>query len=155
MPDDARHRPPRHPLAPPAQPGSRREVVTGVPRGARGRPPAHTPARSEISQQTSLGATYVRALMRSQLRAALAALAVLLAFVGALPLLFSLPRVDAGPLVWVGLGVVVYPVMWLIAHRYVVRAERNEADFTGLVTEPLSEPLAEPPREPRREPPAG
>lgn len=118
----------------------RREVVTGVPRGARRRPPAHTPARSEISEQTTLGATYVRALMRSQLRAGLCALAALAALVGLLPLLFLLPRVASGPLVWVALGVLVYPVMWLVARAYVVRAERNEADFTGLVTDPAEAP---------------
>ncbi|MFG2231216.1 hypothetical protein ACGFNX_14590 [Streptomyces sp. NPDC048723] len=114
----------------------RREIVTGVPRGARRRPPAHTPARSEISEQTTLGATYVRALMRSQLRAALGALAVLVALIGTLPLVFSLSRDASGPLVWVALGLLVYPVMWLIARWYVTRAERNEADFTGLVMDP-------------------
>ncbi|WP_314246931.1 hypothetical protein [Streptomyces sp. DSM 40907] len=114
----------------------RREIVTGVPRGARRRPPAHTPARSEISEQTTLGATYVRALMRSQLRAALGALAVLVALIGTLPLVFSLSRDASGPLVWVALGLLVYPVMWLIARWYVTCAERNEADFTGLVMDP-------------------
>ncbi|MFG2875534.1 hypothetical protein ACGFYU_11095 [Streptomyces sp. NPDC048337] len=118
----------------------RREVVTGVPRGARRRPPAHTPARSEISEQTTLGATYVRALMRSQLRAALGALAVLALLVGTLPLVLVLPRTGSGPLVWVALGVLVYPVMWLIARWYVTRAERNEADFTGLVMDPAEAP---------------
>ncbi|MEU7604007.1 hypothetical protein AB0B78_16390 [Streptomyces sp. NPDC040724] len=114
----------------------RREIVTGVPRGARRRPPAHAPARSEISEQTTLGATYVRALMRSQLRAGLGALAALAALVGTLPLVFVLPRAASGPLVWAALGLLVYPVMWLIARWYVTRAERNEADFTGLVTDP-------------------
>ncbi len=114
----------------------RRGIVTGVPRGARRRPPAHTPARSEISEQTTLGATYVRALMRSQLRAALGSLAVLVALIGTLPLVFSLSRDASGPLVWVALGLLVYPVMWLIARWYVTRAERNEADFTGLVMDP-------------------
>lgn len=114
----------------------RREIVTGVPRGARRRPPAHTPARSEISEQTTLGATYVRALMRSQLRAGLGALAALALLVGTLPLVFALPRAASGPLLWVVLGVLVYPVMWLIARWYVTRAERNEADFTGLVMDP-------------------
>ncbi|WP_030717508.1 hypothetical protein [Streptomyces sp. NRRL F-2580] len=114
----------------------RREIVTGVPRGARRRPPAHAPARSEISEHTTLGATYVRALMRSQLRAGLGALAALVVLVGTLPLLFALPRAASGPLVWVVLGLLVYPVMWLIARWYVTRAERNEADFTGLVTDP-------------------
>lgn len=119
---------------------ARREVVTGVPRGSRRRAPAHTPARSEISEQTSVGATYVRALMRSQLRAALWALAVLALVVGALPLAFLVPGVVSGPLVWVTLGLLVYPVMWLIARWYVTRAERNEADFTGLVTDPAEAP---------------
>ncbi|MFE9932746.1 hypothetical protein [Streptomyces sp. NPDC005533] len=114
----------------------RREIVTGVPRGARRRPPAHAPARSEISEHTTLGATYVRALMRSQLRAGLGALAALVVLVGTLPLLFALSAAASGPLVWVALGLLVYPVMWLIARWYVTRAERNEADFTGLVTDP-------------------
>ncbi|MGW2273163.1 hypothetical protein [Streptomyces yangpuensis] len=118
------------------QPPPRREVVTGMPRGARRRAPAHTPARSEISEQTSLGATYVRALMRSQLRAGLGALAALACLVGALPLVFALPRARSGPLVWLVLGLLVYPVMWLIARWYVWRAERNEAAFTGLVMDP-------------------
>ena len=68
----------------------RREVVTGVPRGAR-RAPGHAPARSEIDEQTTLGDTYVRSLMRSQLRAALAAFAGLALLVGPLPLLFARP----------------------------------------------------------------
>ncbi|MFI8386850.1 hypothetical protein [Streptomyces sp. NPDC085540] len=114
----------------------RREIVTGVPRGARRRPPAHTPARSEISEQTTLGATYVRALMRSQLRVALGALVALVSLIGTLPLVFALSRDASGPLVWVALGLLVYPVMWLIARWYVTRAERNEADFTGLVMDP-------------------
>ncbi|MFJ7592418.1 hypothetical protein ACIQZO_34625 [Streptomyces sp. NPDC097617] len=114
----------------------RREVVTGVPRGTRRRAPAHTPARSEISEQTTLGATYVRALMRSQLRAALGALAALASLVGMLPLVFALSGGASGPLAWVALGLLVYPVMWLIARWYVTRAERNEAAFTGLVMDP-------------------
>ncbi|MFJ6632030.1 hypothetical protein ACIQMR_11625 [Streptomyces sp. NPDC091376] len=120
-----------------AQP-PRREVVTGVPRGARRRP-GHAPARSEISEHTPLGTVYVRSLMRSQLRAALYALAMLALLVGTLPLLFAFPTAVLGsfsspePFVWVALGVAVYPVMWLIARWYVRRAERNERDFTGLV----------------------
>ncbi|MFI2369093.1 hypothetical protein [Streptomyces sp. NPDC018833] len=116
----------------------RREVVTGVPRGTR-RPPGHAPARFEISEQTTLGTTYVRSLMRSQLRAALYALGALGTLVGTLPLLFALPAALGGsldspaPFVWAALGFGVYPVMWLIARRYVRRAERNERDFTRLV----------------------
>ncbi|MER6997896.1 hypothetical protein [Streptomyces sp. NPDC000410] len=116
----------------------RREVVTGVPRAARRRA-GYAPARSEISEQTALGSVYVRSLMRSQLRAALCALGALALMVGSLPLLVAFPAAVLGsfsspePFLWVVLGVVVYPVMWLIARWYVRRAERNEHDFTGLV----------------------
>ncbi|MFC7978412.1 hypothetical protein ACPCAE_00635 [Streptomyces cinereoruber] len=123
------HHPPRRP---------RRETVTyasahgaaGTP-GPSGRRPAHPPARSEIDEQTTLGHTYVRSLMRSQLRAALTALGALALLVGSLPLVLALPAPEA--LVWLALGVGVYPVVWGIAHWYVRRAERNERDFTGLV----------------------
>ncbi|WP_329493916.1 hypothetical protein [Kitasatospora herbaricolor] len=114
----------------------RREIVTGVPKRNR-RPPGARPARSEITEQTSLGDVYVRSLMRSQLRAALYALGTLLLLVGTLPLLFAFPTAvgssPADPFLWAVLGVAVYPVMWLIARRYVRRAERNERDFTRLV----------------------
>ncbi|MFD7319651.1 hypothetical protein ACFV9D_00955 [Streptomyces sp. NPDC059875] len=96
-----------------------------------GRPPGHPPARSEISEQTTLGHTYVRSLMRSQLKAALTALGALALLVGPLPLLLALPAPEA--VVWIALGVGVYPVIWAVARWYVRRAERNERDFTGLV----------------------
>ncbi|ANW17054.1 hypothetical protein I3J09_01785 [Streptomyces clavuligerus] len=122
----------------PAEQRSHREVVTGVPRSAR-RAPGHAHARSEISEQTSLGTTYVRSLMRSQLRTALTALGALCLLVGCLPLFFALPTVlDGGEptpsrIVWTALGFAVYPVMWLIARWYVHRAERNERDFLRLL----------------------
>ncbi|MCP3818209.1 hypothetical protein NLX86_08800 [Streptomyces sp. A3M-1-3] len=121
-----------------AEQSPRRETVTGVPRSARRRPPGHAPARSEITEQTTLGTTYVRSLMRSQLRTALLALGVLVLVVGTLPLLFALARASGAlasptPLLWGVLGVAVYPVLVLIARWYVRRAERNERDFTGLV----------------------
>ncbi|WP_418960433.1 hypothetical protein [Streptomyces tritici] len=112
------------------EPQPRREIVTGVPRAAR-RPPGHPPARSEINEHTTIGHTYVRSLMRSQLRAALTALAALVLLVGSLPLLLALPAPQG--VVWAALGVGVYPVIWATAHWYVRRAERNERDFTGLV----------------------
>ncbi|MEW1695293.1 hypothetical protein ACIQCR_13240 [Streptomyces sp. NPDC093249] len=123
------HHPPRRP---------RRETVTyasahgpGAPPGPARRRPVHPPARSEIDEQTTLGHTYVRSLMRSQLRAALTALGALVLLVGPLPLLLALPVPEA--FVWIALGVAVHPVVWGIARWYVRRAERNERDFTGLV----------------------
>ncbi|MET9436333.1 hypothetical protein [Streptomyces sp. NPDC006551] len=112
-----------------------RAGATGLPRQpASPRPGArtgHPPARFEISEQTTLGHTYVRSLMRSQLRAALTALGALALLVGSLPLLLALPAPEV--VVWTVLGVGVYPVVWAVAHWYVRRAERNERDFTGLV----------------------
>ncbi|MEU6879032.1 hypothetical protein [Streptomyces sp. NPDC046712] len=109
-----------------------RAGATGVPpQPSRGRPPGHPPARSEISEQTTLGHTYVRSLMRSQLKAALTALGALALLVGPLPLVLALPAPEA--VVWAALGIGVYPVIWAVARWYVRRAERNERDFTGLV----------------------
>ncbi|QDY80247.1 hypothetical protein [Streptomyces qinzhouensis] len=116
----------------------RREVVTGVPRAGR-RAPRHAPARSEVTEQTALGATYVRSLMRSQLRTALHTVGTLALLVGTLPLLFALPSAFHGgapspqPFVWAVLGFGVHPVMWLTARWYVRRAERNESDFRRLL----------------------
>ncbi|WP_327372890.1 DUF485 domain-containing protein [Streptomyces sp. NBC_01216] len=122
---------------PPLRP--RRETVTYAsavsgdvrPAGAPQPRAGHPPARSEISEQTTLGHTYVRSLMRSQLRAALSALGALALLVGALPPLLAAPVPES--VVWVVLGAGLYPVIWGIARWYVRRAERNERDFTGLV----------------------
>ncbi|MFE4664251.1 hypothetical protein ACFRI7_13245 [Streptomyces sp. NPDC056716] len=124
------------------EPTERRVVVTGPPRGAvpharlraRGRHPRPTGSyrpRTEIDEQTTLGHTYVRSLMRSQLRAALAALAVLVLLVAPLPLVFAITP-DAR-LEWAVLGFGVYVPLILLARWYVRRAERNERDFVRLV----------------------
>ncbi|MEU9518914.1 MULTISPECIES: hypothetical protein [unclassified Streptomyces] len=127
----------------PQDPAERRVTVTGPPRRtapparlrSRGRHPqasGHYRPRTEIDEQTTLGHTYVRSLMRSQLRAGLTALAVLGLLVGPLPLLFAaLP--DARHLEWAVLGFGLYAPLVLLARWYVRRAERNERDFVRLV----------------------
>ncbi|MET9356196.1 hypothetical protein ABZY14_24905 [Streptomyces sp. NPDC006617] len=115
----------------PQDPAERRVTVTGPPRRAR-RASGYYRPRTEIDEQTTLGHTYVRSLMRSQLRAGLTALAVLGLLVGPLPLLFAaLP--DARGLEWVVLGFGLYAPLVLLARWYVRRAERNERDFVRLV----------------------
>ncbi|MEV5987567.1 hypothetical protein AB0L85_21545 [Streptomyces sp. NPDC052051] len=111
-------------------PGDRRVVVTGPPRRSR-RTSGYYRPRTEIDEQTTLGHTYVRSLMRSQLRAALTVSAVLVLLVGPLPLLFAATR-NAG-LQWTVLGCCLYPPLVLLARWYVRRAERNERDFVRLV----------------------
>ena len=125
----------------PQDPTERRVTVTGPPRRtdsharlrSRGRhPSAHYRPRTEIDEQTTLGHTYVRSLMRSQLRAGLTALAVLGLLVGPLPLLFA-AMPDARRLEWAVLGFGLYAPLVLLARWYVRRAERNERDFVRLV----------------------
>jgi hypothetical protein len=120
----------------PQDPTPRREVVTGIPRQPR-RLSAYCP-RTEIDEQTTLGHTYVRSLMRSQLRTGLTAFAVLALLVGPLPLVFAvMPRHKM--LVWAVLGFAVYPPLVLLAWWYVRRAERNEKDFARLVEDRTAE----------------
>ncbi|HSX96961.1 MAG TPA: hypothetical protein VLG91_06165, partial [Streptomyces sp.] len=86
----------------PHDPAERRVVVTGVPRRTRNSSGYHRP-RTEIDEQTTLGHTYVRSLMRSQLRAALAVFAVLVLLVAPLPLVFA-AMPDGDGLEWALLG---------------------------------------------------
>ena len=115
----------------PQNPAERRVVVTGPPRQTR-RVSGYYRPRTEIDEQTTLGHTYVRSLMRTQLRTALAVFAVLGLLVGPLPLLFA-AMPDAQHLVWAILGFGLYAPLVLLARWFVRRAERNERDFVRLV----------------------
>ncbi|MEU3339912.1 hypothetical protein ACWCQ1_29415 [Streptomyces sp. NPDC002144] len=112
-------------------PAERRVVVTGPPRRTR-RASGYYRPRTEIDEQTTLGHTYVRSLMRSQLRAGLAVFAVLGLLIGPLPLVFN-AMPDAHRLEWAVLGFCLYAPLVLLALWYVRRAERNERDFVRLV----------------------
>ncbi|QFQ95743.1 hypothetical protein F9278_05660 [Streptomyces phaeolivaceus] len=120
------------PHDPSERPAERRVVVTGVPRRTRRTTGHHQRPRTEIDEQTTLGHTYVRSLMRSQLRAALAVFTVLVLLVAPLPLVFAAMPDGAG-LEWALLGFAVYPPLVLLAYWHVRRAERNEQDLVRLV----------------------
>jgi len=96
-------------------------------------------AASEIDAQTAVGEIYVRALLRSQLRQAVGTLALLTTTIGVLPLAFHLVpaltehRVLGMPLSWVLLAFGCYPVLIVLAWRYVRASERNEAEFVHVV----------------------
>ncbi|GHE61282.1 hypothetical protein ACWDSD_01435 [Streptomyces spiralis] len=115
----------------PQDAGERRVTVTGPPRRTR-RAPGHYRPRTEIDEQTTLGHTYVRSLIRSQLRTALTVFAVLVLLVAPLPLVFAAAP-EARRLTWVVLGFCLYAPFVLLARWYVRRAERNERDFVRLV----------------------
>lgn len=112
--------------------------VTG-PLTAASTPHERRTARQEIDEETGVGEVYVRSLVRTQLRSALAVVAVLVLGVGTLPLVFSLVPVVAGvrlgpvPLPWLVLGVLVYPALLALGWVYVRRAERAETDFAELL----------------------
>lgn len=91
----------------PQEPAERRVVVTGPPRRARPTSGYYRP-RTEIDEQTTLGHTYVRSLMRIQLRTGLTVFAVLALLVGPLPLVFAAAP-DARRLEWAVLGFGLYP----------------------------------------------
>jgi hypothetical protein len=94
---------------------------------------------SEIDAQTELGEVFMRSLMRSQLRLALAITTVLVLTLGMLPLLFALApstksaHVLGVPLPWLLLGVVVYPCLVALGWVYLRLAERTERTFSDLV----------------------
>ncbi len=96
-------------------------------------------AVSEIDAQSEIGEIYLRTLLRAQLRLALSILVLLALSIGSLPLVFTLfPRLGAlqllgMPVSWGILAFGCYPVLVLLAWRYVRLAERNERAFTRIV----------------------
>ena len=74
------------------RPSTRREVVRGPRRDVRRRPTR--PVATEVDEQTALGQVYLRALIRSQLRLGLAAVAlVVLPLLGVLAAAAMWPQV--------------------------------------------------------------
>jgi putative solute:sodium symporter small subunit len=100
---------------------------------------ARRTAASEIDAQSELGEIYLAALLRAQLRLAVGTLVVLAISIGALPVLFQLfPGLTAHhvlgmPVSWVLLAFGCYPVLVVLAWRYVRAAEHNERAFTNVV----------------------
>jgi hypothetical protein len=96
-------------------------------------------AASEIDAQSELGEIYLAGLLRSQLRLAVGTIVALVLTVGALPVVFWLvpgltrQHVLGMPVSWVVLAFGCYPVLALLAWRYVRVAERNEREFTHVV----------------------
>ena len=96
-------------------------------------------ATSEIDAQSEVGRIYVGTLLRAQLRLAASTLVALGLTIGMLPLLFTLvpgltsKHVLGMPVSWGMLAFGCYPVLVLLAWRYVRLAERNERAFARVV----------------------
>lgn len=118
--------------------------VTG-PRAERPRSRPRQTAASEIDAQSDLGAIYVAGLLRAQMRLALRTMLGLAVTVGALPVLLHLApglgdhQVLGMPVPWVALAFGCYPVLVLLAWRYVRAAERHEDQFVAVVERPDAE----------------
>lgn len=98
-----------------------------------------TTVASEIDAQSEVGEIYVGTLLRAQLRLALSTLVGLGLTVGVLPLVFSLVPALASrqvlgmPVSWGMLAFGCYPVLVILAWRYVRLSERNERAFARVV----------------------
>jgi hypothetical protein len=94
---------------------------------------------AEVAEQTEIGRELVRGLVRAQLAASLRIAAVALVLFAPLPALFALAPAIADvavlgvPLVWWVLGLLAYPVLYLLARMHRRSAERIERDFTDLL----------------------
>lgn len=103
----------------------------------------------EIEEQTPVGAVYLAALMRRQLRLSLLVGGALVALLFAQPLLallvpaYTAIHVLGIPLPWLVLGALAYPVMGLLGLHYVREAEATDDDFADLLQRPGGPP---PPR---------
>ena len=105
------------------------------------RRPRPRPRTGDIDDETPLGGVYLGSLLREQLLLAARVLGLLVLTVGTLPLVFFVApglddvRLVGLPVVWLVLGVLVYPWLVLLGWAYVRRAERNERDFAELLGE--------------------
>ena len=94
---------------------------------------------AEVAEQTELGRELVRGLIRAQLAASLRIAGLALALFAPLPALFALVpalqdfRLLGVPVAWWILGLLAYPVLYLLARLHRRNAERIERDFTELL----------------------
>jgi hypothetical protein len=120
-------------------PSARTRVVLG---DATAQRRSADPARTDLAEQTPVGEALVKGLVRAQLALALRLSLVVLAGLGALPLLFAVAPAVGGlkifgvNLPWVLLGVLSFPFLVLVGAAYVHWAERNEQDFAAVIRRP-------------------
>lgn len=128
----------------PGAPARRHTSRVRVTSSRRGAPPVRqrTPA-TDLVEQTEVGELYLQGLLRAQLRLALTVLGVFAVALLVVPVLVTLvPATGAVslagvPLVWVLLGVLVYPAMVALAAWYAHQAGRLETRFSDVVGKDL------------------
>ncbi|MQY11399.1 hypothetical protein SRB5_15150 [Streptomyces sp. RB5] len=111
-------------------------------RNAQPLPPSAGRIVEDLGRQTPLGDVYLRSLMRSQFRLALAVVGTLSLALGVLPLTFqAFPALRdataAGiPVPWILTGVAVHPVILVLGWVYHRQSRKNERDFAEAVERP-------------------
>ncbi len=122
----------------------RERVVLAERRGAR-----MVRTRVEVQEQTEVGDTLVRGLMRAQLGLALRLGVTLTALCVSIPLLGSaFPALGEATvwgirLNWIVLGVALYPVLYLTGWIYVRLAEQSEREFMSVVDDDSADPAGD------------
>ena len=95
--------------------------------------------RVEVQEQTEVGDTLVRGLMRAQLGLALRLGGAFAALILSIPLLGSMFPTIAEATVWgvrlnwIVLGIALYPILYLTGWIYVRLAEQSEREFMSVV----------------------
>lgn len=114
----------------------RERVVLAQRRGAR-----RVRTRVEVREQTEVGDALVRGLMRAQLGLALRLGVTTALLIASIPLLGTVfPTLGEATIAgirlnWLVLGVLIYPLLYLVGRVYVRIAEQTEDDFLGLIEE--------------------
>ncbi len=110
----------------------RERVVLAQRRGAR-----QVRTRTEVVEQTDLGAALIGGLIRAQLGLALRLGLIVIAGFCALPVLFGIDAVAETTVLgvrlpWLILGLFAFPALYAVGWLYVRLAQRNEDDFLEL-----------------------
>jgi len=96
-------------------------------------------SRQELEEQTQVGEVLIRGLVRAQLGLALSLAGVVILLLGSLPVVFALfpgltdVYVLGLRLPWLLLGVLAYPLLYVVGRLHVRQAERIEDDFGKAV----------------------
>jgi len=101
--------------------------------------PRDDDALQEIAEQTPYGEILLEDLIRRQLRLGVSVAAVFLIILLGLPLMnLGFPglvqmHVLGLPMAWLGLAMLIYPFVWVLAWYFVVTSRKYEDEFTELV----------------------
>ena len=101
--------------------------------------PQDDEALQEIAEQTPYGEILLEDLIRRQLRLGVSVAAVFLIILLGLPLMnLGFPGLEQMhvlglPMAWLGLAMLIYPFVWVLAWYFVVTSRKYEDEFTELV----------------------